>query len=73
MTAGPSSSTSPASASELAVPLHWTPQQALAVFECLHALRQALWAVYGLQLQQAWRDQLTPDGPMPDVDPDPPF
>jgi phage tail protein X len=29
------------------VPLHWTPEQALAVFECLQAMRQALWAAYG--------------------------
>jgi hypothetical protein len=73
MTADPASSASPARASELAVPLHWTPQQALAVFECMHALRQALWAAYGPQVQQAWREQLLPDGPMPDFDPDVPF
>ena len=39
------------------VPLHWTPEQALAVFECL----------------QAWRDQLVPDGQPPEFDPDEPF
>jgi hypothetical protein len=33
------------------VPTHWSPEQALAVFECLHALREALWAVYGPQVQ----------------------
>ena len=55
------------------VPLHWTPQQALAVFECLHAMREALWAVYGPEVQQAWRDQLVPDGPMPQFDPHEPF
>ena len=55
------------------VPLHWTPEQALAVFECLHALRAALWTVYGPQVQQAWRDQLVPDGPPPEFDPDEPF
>ena len=55
------------------VPLHWTPEQALAVFECLHAMREALWLAYGPQAQQAWRDQLVPDGPMPDFDPDLPF
>jgi hypothetical protein len=69
MTAEPTSSTTPA----LAVPLHWTPEQALAVFECLHALRQALWVTYGPQVQQAWRDQLMPDASMPDFDPDAPF
>ena len=55
------------------MPLHWTPEQALAVFECLHAMRQALWAAYGPQVQQAWRDQLVPEGPMPDFDVELPF
>ena len=55
------------------VPLHWTPEQALAVFECLHALRQALWSEYGPQVQQAWREQIEPDGPPPEFDPDEPF
>jgi hypothetical protein len=69
MTTASTSSTTAAPA----VPVHWTPEQALAVFECLHAMRQALWAAYGPQVQQAWRDQLMPDGQMPDVDPDAPF
>lgn len=55
------------------VPLHWSPEQALAVFECQQALRQALWAVYGQQVQQAWRDQLVSDRPPPEFDPDEPF
>ena len=55
------------------MPLHWTPEQALAVFECLQALREALWIAYGHQVQQAWRDQLVPDGPMPEFDGDAPF
>jgi hypothetical protein len=55
------------------VPLHWTPEQALAVFECLQALRQALWVVYGDQVQQAWREQLMPDTEAPEFDPDEPF
>jgi len=61
------------SASAVVVPMHWTPAQALAVFECLQAMRQALWAVYGSQVQQAWRDQLVPDGPPPEFDTDEPF
>ena len=61
------------SAPAVVLPLHWTPEQALAVFECLQAMRQALWAIYGPQLQQAWRDQLVPDGPPPELDPDEPF
>ena len=55
------------------IPLHWTPEQALAVLECLQALREALWLAYGPQVQQAWRDQLASDGLMPDFDPDVPF
>ena len=57
----------------LSVPRHWSPEQALAVFECLHAWRCALWAAYGPQVQQAWRDQLVPDRPPPEFDPDEPF
>ena len=55
------------------VPLHWTPEQALAVFECLQAVREALWLAYGPQVQQAWRDQLVPDAAMPAFDPNAPF
>jgi hypothetical protein len=55
------------------LPAHWTPEQALAVFECLQALRDALWANYGPQVQLAWQAQLVRDGPPPDFDPDDPF
>ena len=55
------------------VPTHWSPEQALAVFECLQAMRQALWVPYGKQVQQAWRDQLVPDGLPPEFDEDVPF
>jgi hypothetical protein len=55
------------------MPRHWTPEQALAVFECLEALRHALWDAYGPQVQQAWREQLVADGQPPESDPDEPF
>jgi hypothetical protein len=55
------------------LPTHWSPEQALAVFECLQALRDALWAAYGPQVQQAWREQLVHDRPPPALDPDEPF
>jgi len=45
----------------------------LAAWECLHAVREALWALYGTQMQQAWVEQLEPDTPAPDFDPDAPF
>lgn len=51
---------SPGDTSPPAIPAHWTPEQALAFFECLHAMRQALWTPYGPQVQQAWRAQLVP-------------
>jgi hypothetical protein len=66
------SSAAPTSAASL-VPRHWTAEQALAVAQCLQAMRQALWALYGPQMQQAWRDQLMPDGTPPEFDPDEPF
>jgi len=63
----------PCSSSSPVVPSHWTPEQALAVAECLQAMRQALWAAYGPQMQQAWREQLMPDDTPPELDPDEPF
>jgi len=57
----------------LPLPEHWSPEQALAVFECLHALRESLWAMYGPQVQQAWRDQLLPEQDLPQFDSDEPF
>lgn len=49
------------------VPTHWTPQQALAVFDILDALRDQVWDSYGPQIQQAIREDrctigLTPRG-----------
>jgi hypothetical protein len=60
-------------AQSFCVPTHWSPEQALAVLECLHAMRESVWVVYGSQAQQAWRDQLVPDHGPPDFDPDLPF
>jgi hypothetical protein len=37
---------------DLAIPAHWSPEQALAVFELLDDLRDKIWAHYGLHLQQ---------------------
>lgn len=55
------------------LPTHWSPEQALAVFECLHALREQLWLMYGSAAQQAWLDQMQSLRPMPDFDPNDPF
>ena len=73
MSAHPSSQPPLTSTAASLIPRHWTPEQALAVFECLQLLRQALWGSYGLQVQQAWREQLVPDGQPPEFDPDEPF
>ena len=60
-------------AGSIAVPTHWSPEQALAVLECLQAVREVVWALYGPQAQQAWRDQLVPDQAPPEFDPELPF
>ena len=67
------SSRSSTTATPPVVPRHWTPEQALAVAECLQAMREALWQVYGPQMQQAWCEQLTPTDTPPEFDPDAPF
>jgi hypothetical protein len=57
-----------------ALPTHWSPQEALAVFEFLQALREQLWELYASDVQQAWREQVEEHyGPPPDFDPDAPF
>lgn len=40
------------------------------MFECLQALREALWAACGPQVQQAWRDRLGREQDVPQFDPD---
>ena len=39
------------------LPATWTPDQALAVAELLDDLREAIWAHYGLQLIDEYREQ----------------
>ena len=39
------------------LPTHWSPEQAVAVFEILDELREHVWARYGLQIQQVLRDE----------------
>lgn len=41
----------------ITLPTHWSPQQAVAVFEVLDELREHVWARYGLQIQQVLRDE----------------
>lgn len=61
------------STAAFALPSHWSPQQALAVFESLDLLRKQLWLAYGDDIQRAWRAEHRP-GPIPKcADPDSPF
>ena len=44
-------------AGSITLPTHWSPEQAVAVFEILDELREHAWARYGLQIQQVLRDE----------------
>ena len=55
------------------LPSHWSPKQALAVFECLELLRDQLWLAYGPDIQHAERAHLVSENPPPEIDPDSPF
>jgi hypothetical protein len=44
-------------AGSITLPTHWSPEQAVAVFEILNELREHVWARYGLQIQQVLRDE----------------
>ena len=39
------------------IPTLWTPAQALAVFELLDELREAVWTRYACQIQDLLRDE----------------
>ena len=57
------------------LPTHWTPDEALAAFEFLDALRDHLWQHYGLDIQNALQQQLAsehdPRQLYLDIDPQP--
>jgi hypothetical protein len=40
----------------LRLPSHWTPEQALAIYETLDDLIDLLWRQYGLDIQQAFKN-----------------
>jgi hypothetical protein len=42
------------------VPAHWSPEQALAVFELLDDLREQIWQHYQLQLLELLHEQRLP-------------
>jgi hypothetical protein len=39
------------------IPVTWTPEQVLAVYELLDDLRERIWELYNLQLQNLLREQ----------------
>ncbi len=41
----------------LSIPDDWTPAQALAVYEMIDALQEAIWARYGLQLTELLKEE----------------
>jgi hypothetical protein len=44
------------------IPTTWTPEQALAVFELLHDLREKIWDRYNYSLQDLLHQQLRSPG-----------
>ena len=44
----------------LQIPTYWTAEQAIAVFELIDDLRNAIWQCYEMQLVDELRDQLKP-------------
>ena len=54
------------------IPVTWTPDQALAVYELLDKLRERIWEIYNFRLQDQLRAQQCPPGPDDNDDPSPP-
>jgi hypothetical protein len=42
----------------LTLPEHWTPTEALAVFEMIDLLRDQIWSCYGHDIQHELREQI---------------
>ena len=55
------------------LPAHWTPEQALAVFEVIDMLRDQLWTAYGPEIQRALREDRVTQQQLLPFDPDEPF
>jgi hypothetical protein len=45
------------------IPVTWTPEQALAVFELLDDLREKIWELYNVRFQDLIREQQLSSGP----------
>jgi hypothetical protein len=42
---------------QLPIPYDWTPEQALAVYDFIDELREAIWTRYGIQLTELMREE----------------
>jgi hypothetical protein len=51
------------------IPDHWTPEQALAVYELLDDLRERILSRYHAQITDAFREQCMPSPPPGRSDP----
>ncbi len=49
-----------ASATSIPIPQHWSPEQALAVWECLTDLAECIWNCYEVSLIELIRPDLEP-------------
>jgi len=54
---------------DFTIPAHWSPEEALAVFELLDDLRDKIWAHYGLRLQQLLAEEQQPAPRRPSTPP----
>jgi hypothetical protein len=54
------------------IPVTWTPEQALAVYELLDELREKIWDIYNFRLQDLLQEQRTTPGPDDRGNPSPP-
>ncbi len=53
----PAPTATPPWATTIVIPTTWTPEQALAVFELIDDLREKLWALHGLKIQDLVRQE----------------
>ena len=64
---------SPPKLTGIALPRHWSPEQALAAYELTDLLRELIWQLYGAEVQKALRQQQHPRQLRVPIDREPPF
>jgi hypothetical protein len=45
---------------QLEIPTYWTPEQAIAVYEIVEDLRERIWSIYQINLQELLQQQRQP-------------